>query len=134
MSSGAHTHGAEDLCEAGAEHYARALREGRVPSHCLARATRREALIVQTGRRPAGIMRLLPRDLALVQRGGRLRPLYQHTQRHSLPVIASYEHLVGDAAVRILFQVTQRLSDSSSQLGHLIAGSGMLKQDGGDGP
>ncbi|MFE2261902.1 LuxR C-terminal-related transcriptional regulator [Streptomyces griseosporeus] len=197
MSSGAHTHGAEDLCEAGAEHYARALREGRVPSDCLTQApclqalgllhpdpedpawlrpvaprvaltrhlrrisqdidrhrerearlvdlfepflaldgdttkdplantvltgmdqinarieeitaTCREALIVQPGRRPAGIMRLLPRDLALVQRGGRLRTLYQHTQRHSLPVIAYYEHLVGDVEVRTLDEVTKRL-------------------------
>ncbi|QOV36791.1 helix-turn-helix transcriptional regulator [Streptomyces ferrugineus] len=49
------------------------------------------------------------RDQALLDRGGRIRTLYQHTLRHSPAVIARYEHLTGDAEVRTLDEVTDRL-------------------------
>lgn len=51
----------------------------------------------------------LARDQALLDRGGRIRTLYQHTQRHSPAVTARYEQLKGDAEARTLHQVTKRL-------------------------
>ncbi|WP_406726336.1 helix-turn-helix transcriptional regulator [Streptomyces sp. GD-15H] len=53
--------------------------------------------------------RALARDQALLDRGGRIRALYQHTQRH-LPLIHSrYERLRGDVEARSLDEVTDRL-------------------------
>jgi DNA-binding CsgD family transcriptional regulator/sugar-specific transcriptional regulator TrmB len=49
------------------------------------------------------------RDQALLDRGGRIRTLYQHTQRHLPLVIARYEQLRGDAEARTLDEVTERL-------------------------
>ncbi|MHC5905520.1 helix-turn-helix transcriptional regulator [Streptomyces sp. S6] len=51
----------------------------------------------------------LERDQALLDRGGRLRTLYQHTQRHKPAVVARYEHLRGDVQARTLDEVTDRL-------------------------
>ncbi|WP_329336671.1 helix-turn-helix transcriptional regulator [Streptomyces sp. NBC_00663] len=51
----------------------------------------------------------LDRDQALLDRGGRIRALYQHTLRHSPAVIARYERLRGDAEARSLDEVTDRL-------------------------
>ncbi len=51
----------------------------------------------------------LERDQALLDRGGRIRALYQHTQRHSPLVIARYEQLRGDAEARTLDEVTGRM-------------------------
>ncbi len=51
----------------------------------------------------------LDRDQALLDRGGRIRTLYQHTQRHLPIVIARYEQLSGDAEARSLDEVTDRL-------------------------
>ncbi|WAZ23055.1 LuxR C-terminal-related transcriptional regulator [Streptomyces cinnabarinus] len=198
-----HTHGAEELCEAGLSLYARALREGRVPAEaadaapCLvdlgllqpdladlrrlrpvtpafafhrllrdvedriADERRREARLADmfdplmdiAGQYTAmadapsvsvlnGVARInqaieaalakasgelltiqpftgqdvgtrlaasLSRDQALLDRGGRIRTLYQHTLRHSPAVIARYEQLSGDAEVRTLDEVTDRL-------------------------
>lgn len=172
-----HAHQADELCEAGVDLYARALREGRVPyqdavlAPCLMdlgllrsdiddaewlrpaspteafepltaldtshssppaapaitvldgldrinaaidkalTATTREALVVQPGgfRPPEALAVALPRDQALLSRGGRLRTLYQHTTRHALPVLAHYEQLDGDVEVRTLDEVTERL-------------------------
>ncbi|MFJ8637021.1 LuxR C-terminal-related transcriptional regulator [Streptomyces sp. NPDC093568] len=59
--------------------------------------------------RAPGLARSLGRDQALLDRGGRIRTLYQHTQRHSPAVIARYEQLNGDAEARTLDQVTKRL-------------------------
>ncbi|MCF3122598.1 helix-turn-helix transcriptional regulator [Streptomyces luteocolor] len=42
-------------------------------------------------------------------RGGSLRTLCQHTSRHSLPMLAQYEQLDGDAEVRTLDEVPERL-------------------------
>ncbi|MFF8591875.1 helix-turn-helix transcriptional regulator [Streptomyces sp. NPDC015220] len=51
----------------------------------------------------------MERDQALLDRGGRIRTLYQHTQRHAPLVLARYEQLRGDAEARSLDEVTDRL-------------------------
>ncbi|MEV0223063.1 helix-turn-helix transcriptional regulator [Streptomyces sp. NPDC050704] len=51
----------------------------------------------------------LDRDQALLDRGGRIRTLYQHTTRHLPRVLARYEQLSGDAEARSLDEVTDRL-------------------------
>ncbi|MGQ4388576.1 helix-turn-helix transcriptional regulator [Streptomyces sp. SAS_270] len=51
----------------------------------------------------------LERDQAMLDRGGRIRTLYQHTLRHSPAVTARYELLKGDVEVRTLDEVTERL-------------------------
>lgn len=51
----------------------------------------------------------LERDQRLLDRGGRIRTLYQHTLRHSPPLLARYEQLNGDAEARTLDEVTERL-------------------------
>ncbi|MGV4986292.1 helix-turn-helix transcriptional regulator [Streptomyces sp. NRAIS4] len=50
----------------------------------------------------------LDRDQALLDRGGRIRTLYQHTQRHVPLVMARYEHLRGDAEARTLDELPDR--------------------------
>ncbi|MFF7161148.1 helix-turn-helix transcriptional regulator [Streptomyces sp. NPDC008086] len=51
----------------------------------------------------------MDRDQALLDRGGRIRTLYQHTQRHVPYVVARYEQLEGDLEARTLNEVTDRL-------------------------
>ncbi|KOG06983.1 helix-turn-helix transcriptional regulator [Streptomyces viridochromogenes] len=51
----------------------------------------------------------LIRDQALLDRGGRIRTLYQHTMRHAPTVLARYEQLRGNAEARTLDEVTERL-------------------------
>jgi len=51
----------------------------------------------------------LQRDQAFLDRGGRIRTLYQHTLRHSPTVLARYELLSGDVQARTLDEVTERL-------------------------
>ncbi|MER6071496.1 helix-turn-helix transcriptional regulator [Streptomyces sp. NPDC001817] len=51
----------------------------------------------------------LRRDQALLDRGGRIRTLYQHTLRHAPSVHGRYESLRGDAEARTLNEVTERL-------------------------
>jgi DNA-binding CsgD family transcriptional regulator len=58
---------------------------------------------------PSKTLAALDRDQALLDRGGRIRTLYQHTVRHSPPVIARHELLKGDVEARTLDEVTQRL-------------------------
>ncbi|WP_432194511.1 LuxR C-terminal-related transcriptional regulator [Streptomyces sp. bgisy027] len=73
---------------------------------------RRELLAIQpyNGQNPAArLAASLDRDQALLDRGGRIRALYQHTQRHSAAVTGRYEQLRGDAEVRTLDEVTDRL-------------------------
>jgi DNA-binding CsgD family transcriptional regulator/sugar-specific transcriptional regulator TrmB len=77
-------------------------------------AATREILTIQphthTGERLRASESLaLVRDQALLDRGGRIRTLYQHTLRHSLTVLARYEQLIGDAEARTLDEVTDRL-------------------------
>ncbi|WP_328692968.1 helix-turn-helix transcriptional regulator [Streptomyces phaeochromogenes] len=70
-----------------------------------------ELLTVQPGgARPLKALAIaLPRDQALLDRGCRMRTLYQHTTRHSLPVLAHYERLRGAVEVRTLNEITERL-------------------------
>jgi sugar-specific transcriptional regulator TrmB/DNA-binding CsgD family transcriptional regulator len=70
-----------------------------------------ELLTVQPGgaRSPEALAIALPRDQALLDRGCRMRTLYQHTTRHALPVLAHYERLRGDVEVRTLDEITERL-------------------------
>ncbi|MEV0253165.1 helix-turn-helix transcriptional regulator [Streptomyces sp. NPDC050732] len=74
-------------------------------------ASSREALAVQPGgaRLPEALAQSLANAQGLLSRGGRMRTLYQHTTRHSLPVLAYYEQLKGDTEVRTLDEVTERL-------------------------
>jgi DNA-binding CsgD family transcriptional regulator/sugar-specific transcriptional regulator TrmB len=59
---------------------------------------------------PAGIhAEALVRDQALLDRGGRIRTLYQHTLRHAPSILARYERLHGDVEARTLDEVTRRL-------------------------
>ncbi|MFJ2771369.1 LuxR C-terminal-related transcriptional regulator [Streptomyces sp. NPDC087300] len=72
---------------------------------------REEFLAVQPGgtRPPEALAEALPRDQDLLSRGCRMRTLYQHTTRHSLPVLGYFEQLDGDAEARTLDEVTDRL-------------------------
>jgi DNA-binding CsgD family transcriptional regulator/sugar-specific transcriptional regulator TrmB len=49
------------------------------------------------------------RDQALLDRGGRIRTLYQHTLRHAPTVLRRYEELRGDVQARSLDEVTERI-------------------------
>jgi DNA-binding CsgD family transcriptional regulator/sugar-specific transcriptional regulator TrmB len=49
------------------------------------------------------------RDQAMLDRGGRIRTLYQHTLRHAPTVLARYERLEGDVEARTLDEVTDRM-------------------------
>ncbi|WP_445524618.1 helix-turn-helix transcriptional regulator [Streptomyces cyslabdanicus] len=51
----------------------------------------------------------LVRDQELLDRGGRIRTLYQHTLRHVPSVAGYHEKLTGDVEVRTLDEVTDRL-------------------------
>ncbi|MEV6962878.1 helix-turn-helix transcriptional regulator [Streptomyces sp. NPDC051207] len=63
-----------------------------------------------TGRRGEAAQAVsLDRDQALLDRGGRIRTLYQHTQRHLPMVRARYERLRGDAEARTLDEIPDRL-------------------------
>ncbi|MYX25181.1 helix-turn-helix transcriptional regulator [Streptomyces sp. SID8381] len=57
----------------------------------------------------ASLAAALERDQAMLDRGGRIRTLYQHTLRHVLPIPAYHEQLTGDAEARSLDEVTGRL-------------------------
>lgn len=73
--------------------------------------TTEEFLAVQPGgtRPPETLAGAFARDQDLLSRGCRMRTLYQHTTRHSLPVLAYFERLEGDAEARTLDEVTERL-------------------------
>lgn len=77
--------------------------------------TTRELLCIQpnahyTGRRGEAAQAVaLDRDQALLDRGGRIRTLYQHTQRHLPMVRARYERLRGDTEARSLDEIPDRL-------------------------
>ncbi|MEU1195904.1 helix-turn-helix transcriptional regulator [Streptomyces sp. NPDC005813] len=53
--------------------------------------------------------RAIRRDQALLDRGGRIRTLYQHTLRHAPTVLARYEWLTGDVEARTLDEVIHLL-------------------------
>ncbi|MEV6593589.1 helix-turn-helix transcriptional regulator [Streptomyces acidicola] len=70
-----------------------------------------ELLAIQphNGRNHASVQESLVRDQAFLDRGGHIRTIYQHTLRHSPAVVARYENLNGDAEVRTLNEVIERL-------------------------
>ncbi|MCD7440644.1 helix-turn-helix transcriptional regulator [Streptomyces lincolnensis] len=51
----------------------------------------------------------LLRDQDFLDRGGRMRTLYQHTLRNAPSIVARYEQLRGDVEARTLDEVTDRL-------------------------
>ncbi|MFG3033316.1 helix-turn-helix transcriptional regulator [Streptomyces sp. NPDC048253] len=64
----------------------------------------------------------MARDQALLDRGCRIRTLYQHTQRHQPLVLARYEQLRGDVAARTLDEVTDRLIVIDGKVAFIPAG------------
>ncbi|MFD5804847.1 helix-turn-helix transcriptional regulator [Streptomyces sp. NPDC127020] len=73
-----------------------------------------EALTIQPyrphlTRRPEVHEAAVSRDQAFLDRGGRIRALYQHTVRHSPYTRARYDHLTGDVEARTLDEITERL-------------------------
>ncbi|MFE9765242.1 helix-turn-helix transcriptional regulator [Streptomyces sp. NPDC005808] len=73
-----------------------------------------EVLAVQpyvshVGPPPENHVGALSRDQELLDRGGRIRTLYQHTLRHAPTVLARYERLRGDVEARTLDEVIQLL-------------------------
>ncbi|WP_330348824.1 helix-turn-helix transcriptional regulator [Streptomyces sp. NBC_00582] len=75
---------------------------------------RREMLCIQPYTAPADrppTVHLLPmeRDQAFLDRGCRIRTLYQHTLRHAPTIAARYEQIRGDVEARTLDEVTDRL-------------------------
>ncbi|MYW42831.1 helix-turn-helix transcriptional regulator [Streptomyces sp. SID161] len=53
-------------------------------------------------------VRAMPRDQAFLDRGGRIRTLYQHTHRHAPITLARYEELRGRAEARTLDELPAR--------------------------
>ncbi|MFF5982951.1 LuxR C-terminal-related transcriptional regulator [Streptomyces olindensis] len=76
---------------------------------------RREMLTVQPRsglpgtRVEAAYALAIRRDQALLDRGGRIRTLYQHTLRHHPTTVAHHERLRGDIEARALDEITDRL-------------------------
>jgi DNA-binding CsgD family transcriptional regulator len=64
----------------------------------------------------------MDRDRALLDRGARIRTLYQHTQRHMPLVLARYEQLRGDVEARSLDEVTDRLIVADRDVAFIPAG------------
>ncbi|MEL3948234.1 helix-turn-helix transcriptional regulator [Streptomyces sp. LNU-CPARS28] len=71
----------------------------------------KELLIIQPGgKRPtAKLPGSLPIPQGILDRGGRMRTLYQHTTRYFPPALAHYEQLNGDVEVRTLDELPKRL-------------------------
>ncbi|MEU3898689.1 LuxR C-terminal-related transcriptional regulator [Streptomyces sp. NPDC045251] len=77
-------------------------------------AGRNELLAIQphdskVTRRPDILEGAIKRDQAFLDRGARMRALYQHTARHAAYSRARYEQLTGDVEARTLDEVTERL-------------------------
>ncbi|MGX9887548.1 helix-turn-helix transcriptional regulator [Streptomyces sp. NPDC002276] len=58
---------------------------------------------------PEAHVEALARDQALLDRGGRIRALHQHTHRYNPYAASRYQQLRGDAEARTLDEVTDRL-------------------------
>ncbi|MFE0473244.1 LuxR C-terminal-related transcriptional regulator [Streptomyces sp. NPDC058947] len=69
----------------------------------------------------------LSRDQSLLDRGGRIRTLYQHTLRHSPTTAAYHDRLDGDVEARALDEITDRLIVVDREVAFMPAdGSGDL--------
>lgn len=85
-------------------------RIGRAIDEAMAESSGEVLTIQPHGHRPSEMnAEALTRDQALLDRGGRIRTLYQHTLRHSPTIMARYEQLNGDVEARTLDEVTDRL-------------------------
>ncbi|MFI1210389.1 LuxR C-terminal-related transcriptional regulator [Streptomyces sp. NPDC020802] len=73
------------------------------------------------GRRQDSEVAALDRDQALLDRGGRVRTLYQHTLRHSPAILSRYERLTGDIEARSLDELTDRLIAIDGEVAFLPA-------------
>ncbi|MEU2992032.1 helix-turn-helix transcriptional regulator [Streptomyces griseoincarnatus] len=62
------------------------------------------------------------RDQALLDRGGRVRALYQHTLRHAPSLAWRYERLSGDVEARSLDEITDRLVIVDREVAFIPAG------------
>jgi len=59
---------------------------------------------------PASVhLEAIARDQEFLDRGGRIRTLYQHTLRHAPSILARYDRVHGDVEARSLDEVTERL-------------------------
>ncbi|MFF2653037.1 LuxR C-terminal-related transcriptional regulator [Streptomyces sp. NPDC058045] len=85
-----------------------------------------ELLTIQPGgkRSPDLLAGALPREQGPLSRGARMRTLYQHTARHSPPVLAHYEQLRGDVQVRTLDEVTDRMIMVDRACAYIPLGTG----------
>lgn len=63
----------------------------------------------QLTRRPDILEAAVQRDQAFLDRGARIRALYQHTVRHAPYTRVRYEQLTGDVEARTLDEITERL-------------------------
>ncbi|MFD0316340.1 helix-turn-helix transcriptional regulator [Streptomyces flavalbus] len=81
-----------------------AMREATEELLCVQPSVHRGAARVERARAISHV-----RDQDLLDRGGRIRTLYQHTQRHVPSVIAHHEQLTGNAEARTLDEITDRL-------------------------
>ncbi len=63
----------------------------------------------KVSKRPDILEGAIKRDQAFLDRGGRMRALYQHTARHTAYALARYERLTGDVEARTLDETTERL-------------------------
>ena len=100
-------------------------RIGRVIGDAMADAT--ELLAVQPYRSyvrfdPAVHEPAVRRDQALLDRGGRIRALYQHTLRHAPSLAWRYERLSGDVEARSLDEITDRLVIVDREVAFIPAG------------
>ncbi|MGQ5579278.1 helix-turn-helix transcriptional regulator [Streptomyces sp. ECR3.8] len=100
-------------------------RIGRVIGEAMADAT--ELLAVQPYRSyvrfdPAVHEPAVRRDQALLDRGGRIRALYQHTLRHAPSLAWRYERLSGDVEARSLDEITDRLVIVDREVAFIPAG------------
>lgn len=100
-------------------------RIGRVIGDAMADAT--ELLAVQPYRSyvrfdPAVHEPAVRRDQALLDRGGRIRALYQHTLRHAPSLAWRYERLSGDVEARSLDEITDRLVVVDREVAFIPAG------------
>ncbi|MER5216549.1 helix-turn-helix transcriptional regulator [Streptomyces sp. NPDC002838] len=79
-------------------------------AHVLADASTEVLAIQPYNRRPhRTLVWALERDQAFLDRGGRIRTLYQHTYRHAPAIRTRYELLKGDAEARSLDELPERL-------------------------
>ncbi|MFE0810009.1 LuxR C-terminal-related transcriptional regulator [Streptomyces sp. NPDC058848] len=88
-------------------------RTGQAIEEAMAEA-RHELLAIQphdskVTKRPDILEGAILRDQAFLDRGARIRALYQHTARHAAYSRARYEQLTGDVEARTLDEVTERL-------------------------